>query len=192
MSDNYITIVSGMPRSGTSMMMQMLVAGGIPALTDQIREADHDNLQGYYEFEPVKRTKHDSSWLKNADGKVVKVIYMLLYDLPAACSYRVIFMKRSLDEVLASQHKMLQRRGEAGASVPDNKLREIFEGQLQKVDTWLDEQPNFEVLTIEHRDVLSDPAGQANQINNFLGASLDVNAMAAVVDPALYRQRGDN
>jgi len=192
MNNDELTIVSGLPRSGTSMMMQMLEAGGIPPLTDNIRKSDEDNLKGYFEFEPVKRTKHDASWLKDAEGKVVKVIYLLLYDLPATHNYRVIFMRRDLDEVLASQRKMLQRRGEAGATVSEDKLCEIFEGQQKQVDEWLAEQQNFSVLNVPHREVVSEPARQASRINDFLEASLDVGAMSAVVNPSLYRQRVGN
>lgn len=185
-----VTIVSGMPRSGTSMLMQMLAAGGIPALTDKVRTADEDNLEGYFEFEPVKKTKQDSSWLDTARGKAVKVIYMLLYDLPPGYAYRVLFLRRDLEEVLASQSKMLQRRGEPGATVSTEQLKKIFAGQLQKVESWLAGRDDFEVLYVNHRDVIEDPQREANRINEFLGNTLDATAMAAVVNPTLYRQRG--
>ena len=100
--DDVITIVSGLPRSGTSLMMQMLEAGGMPVLTDGIRDADEDNPRGYYELEAVKRTKDDPAWLHGAPGKVVKMIYLLLYDLPTTYNYRIIFMRRPLSEVVAS------------------------------------------------------------------------------------------
>ena len=171
-------------------MMQMLVAGGIPALTDERRQADEDNLQGYFEFEPVKKTKEDASWVPQARGRVVKVIYQLLYDLPDDHTYRVVFMQRDLREILASQARMLERRGTSGATVSPQQLRKIFEDQLRKVDNWLAAQGNFSVLNVNHREVIDDPHTQANRINEFLGGSLDVAAMSAVVDDSLYRQRG--
>src|SRR5262249_30630691 len=102
-----IIIVSGLPRSGTSLMMQMLDGGGVPVLTDNIRAADTDNPRGYYEFEPVKATKRDATWLPAARGKAVKMVSQLLYHLPPGETYRVLFLERDLEEVLASQEKML-------------------------------------------------------------------------------------
>ncbi len=121
----------------------------------------------------------------------MKVIYLLLYDLPPGHPYRVIFMRRDLDEVLASQSKMLQRRGEAGATVSPDKLREIFTGQLRKIDEWLATNNDFDVLDVNHRDVIEDTARQAQRISEFLGGELDVDAMSAAVNPTLYRQRRD-
>ena len=111
-TDNkFITIVSGLPRSGTSMMMRMLEAGGMPVITDNLRTADDDNPRGYFEFEPAKKTKDDPSWLNAAEGKAVKMIYKLLYDLPDRLEYRVLIMRRNMQEVLTSQRKMLDRMG---------------------------------------------------------------------------------
>lgn len=188
---SYITVVSGLPRSGTSMMMQMLVSGGIPAITDGIRRADDDNQRGYYELEAVKRTKDDSSWLQEAPGKVVKLIYRLLYDLPPDYEYRVVFLNRHLDEVLASQQTMLQRRGEQGATVSQDQLRRIFSDQLDKVRGWLDQQSSFGVLYVDYHLVLAEPVEQSERISNFLGG-LDVASMAAAVAPSLYRQRSNS
>lgn len=185
-------MVSGLPRTGTSMMMQMLEAGGIPAITDDIRQADDDNQRGYYELEAVKRTKDDASWLQDATGKVVKLIYMLLYDLPPDYEYRVVFMNRNLDEVLASQRTMLDRRSEKGACVSPDQMRRIFSGQLEKVRAWLDRQPHFAVLHLDYHDVVASPEDQSERINEFLGGGLDVSRMAAAVAPSLYRQRSDS
>lgn len=185
----YITIVSGLPRSGTSMMMKALEAGGIEPVVDHIRRADEDNPKGYYEFEPVKKTKEDASWLKEAAGKVVKMVYRLLYDLPADYQYRVIFTLRDLKEVLASQSKMLQRSGKAGGGITDEQMEALFTSELDKCGKWLAEQSNFKVLYINHRDMINDGFSQAQKINDFLDSGLDTNAMAAVVDPALYRNR---
>jgi Sulfotransferase domain len=185
-----IVIVSGLPRSGTSMMMQMLSAGGLPALTDNFREADEDNPRGYYEFERVKQVREDQSWLEGARGRVVKMVYRLLYDLPSHYSYRVVFMRRDLNEVIASQEEMLRRLGRESGDVPANQLAAIYRRQLAEVEAWLEEQPNFEVLYVEYGDVLTDPPGVASRLHAFLGDGLDLEAMQRVPDRALYRKRG--
>ena len=189
MTRDYVTIVSGLPRSGTSVMMQMLEAGGLAPLSDGLRTADEDNPRGYLELEAVKRTRQDPSWLANAAGQVVKVIHLLLRDLPADHQYRVIFMHRDVREVVASQRAMLARSGRQGANLPDDKLAAAFETQLRDVEAWLARQPNFRLLTVEHRAAIERPAEVARVVNEFLGGGLDETAMAAVVDAALYRQR---
>ncbi len=186
---DYVIVVSGLPRSGTSMMMKAIDAGGIEPMIDHIRKADEDNPKGYYEFEPVKKTKEDASWLTDAPGKVVKMVYRLLYDLPADYQYRVVFMHRDLTEVLASQKKMLERSGKAGGGIPDGQMAALFTAELQKCEKWIAEQPNFKVLYISHRDMISDAPAQAEKINAFLDGGLDTDAMARTVDPALYRNR---
>jgi hypothetical protein len=187
--DDVVTIVSGLPRSGTSMMMQMIDQGGIPALKDEIRTADEDNPKGYYEFEPVKKTKEDSSWLERAGGKVVKMVYRLLTDLPGGYTYKVVFMRRKLEEVIASQNVMLERSGKEGGGLPNDKLLEVFRAEIDKSNKWLAEQPNFDILYVNYNEMLQDPAPQVARINEFLGGDLDTQAMMAVVDPTLYRQK---
>jgi len=189
MRADFITIVSGLPRSGTSMMMQMLEAGGLAALTDGVRRADEDNPRGYYEFEPVKRTAQDASWLDRAGGKAVKMVYRLLYDLPEGRSYRVIFMQRNMEEVLASQNKMLRRLGRGGGQAGDADVAAGLKRDLAEFDAWLAARGWFSVLRVDYRDVLADPAGQAERVNRFLGGGLDEAAMARVVDGSLYRNR---
>ena len=171
------------------MMMSMLDAGGIPALIDEIRQADEDNPRGYYEFEPVKKTKEDPSWLNGADGKVVKMVYRLLYDLPADHNYRVVFMQRQLEEVLASQNVMLERQSKAGGDLSQEKLLGLFKAELEKADQWIRAQPNFNLLYINYNEVLQDSAAAVKAINDFLGGDLDTDAMLKVVEPSLYRQR---
>ena len=171
------------------MMMQMLAAGGLPALIDHVRAADVDNLRGYFEFDPVKRTREDPSWLPDALGKVVKIVYLLLYDLPSDYCYRVVLMQRPLDEVLASQQAMLARRGEAGASLSPTQMIDVFARQLEKIEQWLADQSNFRVLKVRYHDVLARPAAEAARISDFLDAELDQVAMIAAVDPALRRQK---
>lgn len=185
----FITIVSGLPRSGTSMMMQVIEAGGIPALTDNVRTKDEDNPQGYYEFEPVKKTKQDPSWVPQARGKVVKMVYRLLYDLPPDYEYRVIFMRRNIDEVLASQKKMLQRSGKPGANVSDEKLKELFIAELEKFNRWIAAQKNFSIISVDYAEMIQSPQEQCEKINAFLGGMLDCGRAAAAVDPSLYRNR---
>lgn len=186
---NYLTIVSGLPRSGTSMMMRMLDEGGLTAITDNIRKADADNPKGYYEFEPVKKTKEDPSWVNGSEGKVVKMVYRLLYDLPAGRQYRVIMMRRNLDEVIKSQEVMLERSGKAGGKLSDDKLKKMFADELAKVEAWMDERGGFQYVEIDYNDMLKNPVPLAARINQFLDGGLDEAKMAAVVDPSLYRQR---
>ncbi|MCI0498174.1 MAG: sulfotransferase family protein [Planctomycetales bacterium] len=185
----YVIIVSGLPRSGTSMMMKAIHAGGIEPMNDHIRKADDDNPLGYYEFEPVKKTKQDASWLKDATGKVVKMVYRLLYDLPAGYEYRVIFMRRDLTEVLASQKKMLERNGKAGGAIPDGQMAALFTAELDTCDKWLAGQSNFKALYINHRDMINDPQSQCEKINAFLDGGLNIEAMTETVNPSLYRNR---
>lgn len=170
-------------------MMQMVDKGGIPALTDKIRAADEDNPKGYYEFEPVKKTKEDPSWLAEARGKVVKMVYRLLYDLPTDHRYRIVFTRRKLEEVIASQNVMLDRQSKEGGGLSDDKLLDVFRAELERAYQWIDEQPNFEVLYVDYNEMINDPAAQVAKINDFLGGGLDTDAMMNVVDPSLYRQR---
>ncbi len=186
----FITVVSGLPRSGTSMMMKMLDAGGIPPITDNIRAADEDNPKGYYEFERVKAMdKGDTAWVADAQGKSVKVISALLKHLPADYQYRVIFIRRNMDEILASQRKMLVRRGEDPDKMDDVAMAQLFEKHLRQVEGWLAEQPNMQVLYVHYSEALADPISKAQQINNFLGGALQLENMVSVVDPDLYRNR---
>ncbi len=189
MDKNTIAIVSGLPRSGTSMMMKMLEAGGLPVLADHVRTADVDNPEGYYEFERVKQIEHDKGWLPEARGRVVKMIAALLKHLPPDYQYKVVFMWRQIDEVLASQREMLVHRGEPAGKIPDEQMAALFEKHVGRVAAWLDQQPNIDVLYVDYGDVLAQPEDEARRINRFLGGDLDVAAMAGVVDPSLYRQR---
>jgi hypothetical protein len=171
------------------MMMQMIAAGGIPPLVDHIREADRDNPRGYYEFERVKQVKEDQGWLEEAQGKVVKMVYRLLYDLPPAYQYRVVFMRRDLDEVIASQEEMLRRLGKESSGLDKARLAEIYQRQLAEVIVWLQSQPNFSMLSVIHRDVLDDPERVIHALDGFLGGQLNTGAMLRVPDTSLYRQR---
>lgn len=184
-----IVVVSGLPRSGTSMMMKLVEAGGIPVLIDGIRTADDDNPKGYYEFERVKALdKGDTAWLPDAQGRVVKVISALLEFLPPAYEYKVIFMRRKYDEVLRSQRKMLQNRDEEDV-VNDEEMAQLFDKHLQQIEGWLAAQPNMDVLYVDYNAMLADPAPDIQRVDAFLPQQLDLDAMSTVVDPTLYRNR---
>lgn len=185
----YVTIVSGLPRSGTSMMMQMLSAGGMPVLSDGVRGPDADNPRGYFEFEPVKRTAKDAGWVDQAAGKAVKIVHLLLPELPASHDYRVVFMERDLQEVVASQALMLARLERAGADLNPKELADAFAVQLRRVRAWLAGQPHFQLLDVSYHQVINDPHGQAARTNEFLGGQLAEPSMAAAVEPTLYRHR---
>lgn len=184
-----IAVVSGLPRSGTSMMMKMLEAGGIQVLTDELREADRDNPKGYYEFERVKQLEHDKSWLQDAEGRAVKIISQLLKHLPSDHRYKIVFMRREMREMLASQQKMLVRRGEKADKVADEELAALFRRHLERIESWLEDQPNFDVLYVSYNRVLERPREEATRIDAFFKEDLDADAMATVVEPTLYRQR---
>lgn len=186
-----VVIVSGLPRSGTSMMMQMLEAGGVDPLTDGVRSPDESNPLGYYELEPVKglETATDPGWLDHAHGRAVKVIAFLLPHLPETFNYKVIFMQRRLDEILVSQTRMLDRLGEH--SGPDEeRMKHFFVNHLARTKTLLAHEHRFDPLYVRYDEVLADPHGQARAVTRFLGMPLDTAAMADVVDPGLYRSRG--
>lgn len=185
----FITVVAGLPRSGTSMMMQMLAAGGLPILTDGKRVADADNPKGYYELEAATRLRQDRTWLTEAVGKGVKIVAQLLPFLTPEHQYRIVFMEREFDEVLASQKTMLERLERQQAKLTPTQLKQAYRTQLQHVKVWLMRQPNIHVLYVSHRDALSDPQTTAARVNGFLGETLDTAAMTTVVDRSLHRQR---
>ena len=185
-----VAVVSGLPRSGTSMLMKMLEAGGLPPLTDSIRTADDDNPKGYYEFERVKAMdKGDTAWLADAQGKVVKVISALLKYLPADYQYKIVYIRRNMPEILASQRKMLIRRGEDPDKMDDEQMAALFSKHVAQVEQWLQAQPNIMVLYVHYSEILADPEPQVTRINAFLGGQLDTMKMGMVVDPNLYRNR---
>jgi hypothetical protein len=185
-----ITVVSGLPRSGTSLMMQMLDVGGVPILADEHRPADDNNPRGYLEFEKVKQLKRDDSWLGDAEGKAVKIISHLLLELPTDLEYRVIFMLRNLDEVVASQSAMLERLGRQGAPVTTVELKRVFAKHLEDAKAWLGKHDGFRTLYVEHHDLLNHPQREAERVVEFLGGGMDLQAMVGCVDPQLYRERG--
>jgi hypothetical protein len=182
-----IVVVSGLPRSGTSLMMQMLDRGGIPALTDECRTADLDNPRGYYEFERVKQTKSDSTWLPAARGKAVKMVSALLYDLPALEHYRIVFMQRDLDEVLASQEKMLRRRHQPVP--PTGTIKASLTIHLDRLLQWIPLQPHMRLLLVSYNDLIGQPQREIPRICEFLDGHPNPRRMLDAIDPSLYRNR---
>ncbi|HLF90621.1 MAG TPA: hypothetical protein VI451_16870 [Anaerolineales bacterium] len=188
--DKTIYVVSGLPRSGTSMMMKMLEAGGLLPVTDNERTADEDNPKGYYEFERVKKmSEGDVAWVKDAPGKVLKVISYLLQHLPPGYDYKVIFMRRAMPEILASQKKMLINRGEPTDKVSDEELSLLYEKHLEKTFNWLNQQKNFSYMEADYNQMLKNPGSLLPQMKAFLGNHLNFEKVAEVVDPKLYHQR---
>lgn len=185
-----IVIVSGLPRSGTSMMMKMLEAGGVPIMTDAIRTADVDNPKGYYEYERVKELEKetDKSYVREGRGKALKVISFLLKELPDDNFYRVVFMRRDLGEVISSQNKMLDRRGEQSIT-DDEMMAEAYRNHLAAVRILVRKRSNFEILEVRYDQAVKAPADAARAVNAFLGGTLDEAAMRAAVDAELYRNR---
>lgn len=189
MKPSYITAVSGLPRSGTSMMMKVLEAGGMTPLMDNIRAADADNPNGYCEFERVKKLPQgDTAWLTDARGKLIKIVAVFLPFLPAQYEYRIIFMQRAIWEITTSQYTMLEHRG-SSQQVGDEKLAGLFQKHLNQVDAWFKTQPHVKRLDVSYNDLLRDPAPFIENIRLFLDLESDPEKMSLVVDPSLYRQR---
>ena len=188
-SDEIIFVVSGLPRSGTSLLMQMLGAGGAVLLTDENRLPDDDNPKGYLEYEPVKNLRIKKDWVSDSKGKVVKVIHALLPELPSLFQYKIIFINRNVEEIVASQKKMLQRAGRTGANMPDDKLTALFTAERARILKWVGMQKNMELLECDYREIVEDAFFNAQRIATFLELELDINLMAQVVDAKLYRNK---
>jgi hypothetical protein len=168
----------------------MLEAGGQPILTDNLREADTNNPNGYYEFERVKQlTDGDFAWIPEAAGKVVKIVTGLIMNLPSEHKYKVIFMQRAMKEVLSSQKKMLGRLGKEDDKVEDEKMKKIYQQHLKDVNVWISKQPNIEVVYVNYNTMLNNPLDSLRKVNDFLGGEMDVNVMAGIINKDLYRER---
>lgn len=198
-----ITVVSGLPRSGTSLLMQLLEAAGLELARDDARGPDADNPRGYAELEAAKGIRRDAAFLAGCRGRAVKVVAPLLSALPPDHAYRVVFVERDLDEVLASQRTMLERAGRAVPSADDPALGRAFASTLARCRAWLAERPGIDAFYVAHRRLIQDPWATVEGLAEFLrrtsadparSESADARqarlaAMAAVIDPALYRQR---
>lgn len=170
------------------MMMRMLEAGGVPALTDEQRTPDEDNPNGYYEFEDVKSIENYGTWIDRAPGHSVKMVYSLLKHLPADREYRILFMRRNVDEILQSQKTMLDRNG-VETEIPDATMKALFERELRQFYAWLPSQAHLNLVNISYNDLITNPRATIDQINRHLDESLDTEAMIRLVDPSLYRNR---
>ncbi len=183
-----VTVVTGLPRSGTSMMMQILGAAGLPAFTDGERVPDSDNPFGYFEHTAAAALHRESGWLAAASGRAVKIVAPLLPYLPAGLSYRLVFLHRPLAQVVASQRAMLVRLGRFGAGRDEAALIRSFATQMARVRTWLERREDLPVLAIDYNAALADPAAMAVRLEAFLGTPFDTAAAAAAVAPGLRRQ----
>ena len=186
----YVTIVSGMPRSGTSLAMQMLRAGGIPLLTDRRRPADEHNPLGYFEYEPVKRLAADSSWVEGAQGHAVKIIYRLLRHLPAGIQYRIVFLERDPAEVFESQQALLRSKNDPAAHQDPERILSALATEIAEVKEWLAHHQHMQVLAVPYGQVIRDPLKWSRSISHFLDG-LNETAMAAAVDPSLRHHAPD-
>ena len=186
--EEIVTVVSGLPRSGTSMLMQMLQAGGYACLVDEERKPDEDNPKGYFEYGKVKRLRTENAWLAEAKGKALKIIAQQLPFLPPGQTYRVIFLERDLAEIIASQKAMLKRQNRKGARLSDERLRETFARQVRQVRELLTAR-QIPVLYLTHQEAMEAPERTVKRLKEFIGQDLDEYAMGGVVDPELYRQR---
>lgn len=191
MDEETVTIVSGLPRSGTSMMMKMLKEGGIEPLTDRERKPNIDNPEGYFEYERVKKLPEDTDWLKLAEGKSVKVLAELIKHLPEDHNYKVIFMHRNLEEIIESQKKMLLRKGEDPDEVSDEELMEMFRKYRALLKSHIEEHPTMEVLYVSYNEIMIEPKIVVSEIDHFLSGVLDEEKMVKVVDEDLYRNRAE-
>ena len=183
-----ITIVSGLPRSGTSLMMQMLEKGGLPILTDNIRQADEDNKRGYYEYEKVKNLRQDNTWLQEADGKAVKIITQLLPYVDKEKEYFVLYMVRPLEQIINSQREMLKNLDQTGANLSSDDLAKAYSAQTNRVQNWLIAN-KVRCLFIFYPEVLSQPLEKAQEIENFLNIKLNIENMASAIDTTMWRQK---
>jgi tetratricopeptide (TPR) repeat protein len=184
-----ITIVSGLPRSGTSMMMQMLSAGGLDILTDNLRLEDENNPKGYLEYQKVKSLATDNSWIHEGQNKVIKVIVQLLQYLPANYQYKVIFMEREMEEVIQSQQIMLGKKADVEKKIYPSALAETFKKQLEKTQSWIKTNPQFDVMYVSYAETINNPSEMAENISLFLESDLNTKAMTEVIDSTLYRNR---
>jgi hypothetical protein len=185
-----IVVVSGVPRSGTSLLMQMLAAGGLSVLTDGERKADADNPRGYYEWEPVKRLAREPQAIAQAEGKAVKVISSLLRTLPSDREYKVLFLHRPMEEVVASQAAMIRRLGAAPSALSASAMAAALNAHLKQVEAWVARQTHMAASMIAFHDLIGAPGRESERMKAFLELDLDAAAMSAQVDPALHRQRG--
>jgi hypothetical protein len=179
-----IIIVTGLPRSGTSLMMQIFDKSNISVLTDGKREKDISNPEGYYELEAVKGIVKDNSFLKDASGKVVKIVAPLTIFIDKSLKYKAVFMRRDMDEILRSQEKMLLK----DQTSEREKFRTIYEFHLKKTYKFFQEN-KIPYLDIQYKELVNEPDTVLKSLIEFCGLSSSVEDLASVVKPELYRNR---
>lgn len=185
-----IVIVSGLPRSGTSMMMNMLEAGGMDLLVDNVRKADKDNPRGYFEYELVKKLPEGNIiWLESANSKVVKVVSYYIHHLPPRYEYKVLFMERNFDEILESQKQSVIEKEQTTSRKEDKMMTDYFKNHVKQTKEWISLQPNFSVLYLSYNEIVLNPEQYLDKINTFLELELNKEKMSKIVDKNLYRQR---
>lgn len=192
-----IIVVSGLPRSGTSLMMRLLEAAAVPVLQDAARPPDESNPRGYYELSAVRATATDARWVARAPGHAVKVIHRLLAALPRDRVYRVIVMRRPMREVVASQDRMLARLGEPAAGrlgepaagLPSARLEAVLAAQLEEATALLDREPCFTWMGVDVHALIDDPETEIARVLDFLGLPARPAGLAHVVEPALLGER---
>ena len=189
--NKYIIVVSGLPRSGTSLMMQMLQAAGIPVLIDDHRPPDESNPKGYFEFEPVKSLAEDASWLPLAKGKAVKIISHLLPYLPEHFQYKIIFMNRDLKEIIRSQNKMLDRFGKAKGELSEAKLAERYALHLHQIHQWLKQRPDITFADISFNHLIQSPEKEWPKVQRLLNLTVSPRQVLRVIEPELYRSKNN-
>ncbi|MHB2154977.1 sulfotransferase domain-containing protein [Calditrichota bacterium GD2] len=187
-NNDLIIVVSGLPRSGTSLMMQILQAAGVPLLVDNVRQSDVNNPRGYFEYQAVKNLKNDNQWLKYAKGKAVKIISHLLYHLPAEFQYKVIFMNRNLDEIIASQNRMLKNVGKV-SEIDDDTLKRHYAAHLFDISRWLTHQKNVQVRQINFHHLFEKPQTELAILSDFLNIAFNTEQIQQVIQPELYRTK---
>jgi hypothetical protein len=186
-----ITIVSGLPRSGTSLMMQMLEKGGMEILTDHARKADAYNEKGYCEYEKVKSIRRDNAWMQEAEGKAVKIITQLLPYIPPDHEYAVLYMVRPMEEILRSQKRMREHLPDDRESAAPEVLEQSYAKQVQRVQNWMEHDPRLRTLYVFYPEALNHPLDKAREIQSFLGLDLNPEAMASAVDASMRHQKSD-
>lgn len=181
--NNEIFVVSGLPRSGTSMMMQMLEAAGMDLVFDSERPVDENNPRGYFEFEKVKFLGKENKWLEGIKGKAIKILFHQLQYLPAYLNYKIIFMKREMDKIIISQNKMLKSYGKP-VSEENDHIKSVFNKELEQIKRWLNEQENIDVLYIKYEDVLTSTNDIAKEVARFVNVEPALEKMCKIVNPA--------
>lgn len=184
-----ITVVSGLPRSGTSLMMQILEASGYEILTDGLRKADENNLNGYYEYEHVKSLAKDNSWMAEAEGKAVKIIAQLLPYLPEGFEYRIFYMERNLDEIVSSQSRMLGRLNKKVSPTDNNVLKSVFEKQSIAVIKQMTCRTDVSLLRVSFNGLMNNSESEIEALQRFSVGKISKEAVMRVINPEHYREK---